>query len=361
MVNICVIGAGNGGQALAAYFAMKGFDTSLFNRSSWRIAPIIENKRIKLEGEVKGVYEISFATTNLEEAMKDRKLLMVVVPAFAHKQIAEKMAPFVEDGQIILLNPGRTGGALEFKNVFKSKGVKKDVIIAEAQTFIFASRMSNPGVVKIFRIKNAVPIAALPSKRNDELKEVMREVMPEFEVADNIIYTSFNNIGAVFHPATLLLNAARIESTAGKFEFYLEGISNSVAKVLEKVDEERCKVMKIFGAEPLTSVNWLKYAYDVTGKNLYEAIHNNSGYQGILAPPSIDNRYITEDVPMSLVPISSFGKEFGVQTPVIDSVINLANVMMEKDYFKEGRTVESLGLKGKKIEEILKLLEEGDE
>jgi opine dehydrogenase len=307
------------------------------------------------------VYEISFATTNLEEAIKGRKLLMVVVPAFAHKQIAEKMAPFVEDGQIILLNPGRTGGVLEFKNVFKNKGVKKDVIIAEAQTFIFASRMSNPGVVKIFRIKNAVPIAALPSKRNDELKEVMKEVMPEFEVADNIIYTSFNNIGAVFHPATLLLNAARIESTAGKFEFYLEGISNSVAKVLEKVDEERCKVMKIFGAEPLTSVNWLKYAYDVTGKNLYEAIHNNSGYQGILAPPSIDNRYITEDVPMSLVPISSFGKEFGVQTPVIDSVINLANVMMEKDYFKEGRTVESLGLKGKKIEEILKLLEEGDE
>jgi len=361
MVNICVIGAGNGGQALAAYFAMKGFDTSLFNRSSWRIAPIIENRRIKLEGEVKGVYEISFATTNLEEAMKGRKLLMVVVPAFAHREIAETMAPFVEDGQIILLNPGRTGGVLEFKNVFKNKGVNKDVIIAEAQTFIFASRMSNPGVVKIFRIKNAVPIAALPSKRNGELKEVMKDVMPEFEVADNIIYTSFNNIGAVFHPATLLLNAARIESTAGKFEFYLEGISNSVARVLEKVDEERCNVMKIFGVEPLTSVNWLKYAYDVTGKNLYEAIHNNSGYQGILAPPSIDNRYITEDVPMSLVPMSSFGKEFGIQTPVIDSIIHLANVMMGKDYFKDGRTVESLGLKGKKVEEILKLLEEGDE
>jgi len=58
--------------------------------------------------------------------------------------------------------------------------------------------MSNPGVVKIFRIKTLYQIAALPSKRNDELKEVMREVMPEFEVADNIIYTSFNNIGAVF-------------------------------------------------------------------------------------------------------------------------------------------------------------------
>lgn len=361
MINICIIGAGNGGQALAAYFAMKGFDTSLFNRSKWRIEPIIESKRIKLEGEVKGTYQISFATTNLEEAIKGRKLLMVVVPAFAHREVAERIAPFVEDGQIILLNPGRTGGALEFKNVFKSKGIKKDVIIAEAQTFVFASRMSNPGVVKILRIKNAVPIAALPSKRNSELKEVMNQVMPEFEIVDNVIYTSFNNIGAVFHPATLILNAARIESTAGRFEFYLEGITNSVAKVLEKVDEERCQVMKIFGVKPLTSVNWLKYAYDVTGKNLYEAIHNNSGYQGIIAPPSIENRYITEDVPMSLVPISSFGKEYGVNTPIINSIIYLANVMMGEDYFENGRSVASLGLKGKKIEKIIKLVEEGDE
>lgn len=359
-ITISVIGAGNGGQALAGYFAMKGFDTSLFNRSRWRIEPIIENRKIKLEGEVKGSFQISFATTNIEEAMKNRKLIMVVVPAFAHRDIAEKIAPFVEDGQIIVLNPGRTGGALEFFNIFKKMGVKKDVIIAEAQTFIFASRMSNPGVVKIFKIKNAVPISSLPSKRNSELKEVMEKVMPEFEIVQNIIYTSFNNIGAVFHPATLILNAGRIESTFGKFEFYLEGITLSVSKILEKIDEERCNVMRIFGVEPLTSINWLKYAYDVTGKNLYEAIHNNSGYQGITAPPSIENRYITEDVPMSLVPISSFGKEFGINTPIIDATILYANVMMGQDYFKIGRSVESLGLKGKSVEEIIKIIEEGE-
>lgn len=361
MIKISIIGAGNGGQALCAYLSMKGFDTSLYNRSRWRIEPIIESKKIKVEGEVKGIAEISFATTDIEEAIKGRKLIMVVVPAFAHREIAERIAPFVEDGQIILLNPGRTGGALEFKKVFKLKEVKKDILVAEAQTFIFASRMSNPGVVKIFRIKNAVPISAIPAKRNDELKEIMREVMPEFEVVPNTIYTSFNNIGAVFHPATLILNAARIESTAGKFEFYLEGITLSVAKVLERIDEERCLVMKKFGVEPLTSLNWLKYAYDVSGKNLYEAIHNNSGYQGILAPPSIDNRYITEDVPMSLVPISSFGKEFGIKTDTIDSIITLANIMMGENYFETGRTVESLGLKGKTPEEIVKYLEEGDE
>ena len=161
MIKISVVGAGNGGQALAGYLAMKGFDVSLFNRSRRRIYPIIQTRSIKIEGSVvEGEYKISFATTKIDEAIKGRKLILIVVPAFAHKELAEKMVPFLEDGQIIVLNPGRTGGALEFYNVLKSKGLKKDVIIAEAQTFIFASRMSNPGVTRIFRIK--MPCQFLP-------------------------------------------------------------------------------------------------------------------------------------------------------------------------------------------------------
>jgi opine dehydrogenase len=185
------------------------------------------------------------------------------------------------------------------------------------------------------------------------------QIMPEFEIAPNTIYTSFNNIGAVFHPAVLLLNAGRIESSAGKFEFYLEGITPSVARVLEKIDEERCRVMKALGEEPMTAKEWLNYAYDVQGEDLHDAIHNNPGYQGIMAPPSIANRYILEDVPMSLVPISSFGEMLGIDTPTIDSIIHIASVMMRRDFWKEGRTVETLGLTGKSVEEIRRFVTEG--
>lgn len=361
MIKITVIGAGNGGQALAGYLAMKGFDVALFNRSKRRIYPIIETHKIKMEGQIEGEYEVSFATTKIDEAIKGRKLIMIVVPAFAHRELAEKMAPFLEDGQIVVLNPGRTGGALEFFNTLKRKGLKKDVIVAEAQTFIFASRMSNPGVTRIFRIKNAVPVSALPASRNPELAETLLGTMPEFEIVSSIIPTSFNNIGVVFHPATLLLNAARVETTAGKFEFYFEGISPSVAKVLEKIDEERCKVMKLFNVQPMTAKEWLNYAYDVEGRNLYHAIRNNEGYRGIYAPTSLNNRYLLEDVPMSLVPISSFGKEFGIETSVIDSIINIANVMLDVNFWERGRTVADLGLKGWSIEKIIKFVEEGEE
>lgn len=359
-MKICIIGAGNGGQALAAYLALKGFDVSLYNRSAWRIAPIMKTNKIKVEGEINATAEISFATTEIDKAIKGRQLLMIVVPAFAHREIAKRVSPYLEDGQILVLNPGRTAGALEFYNTLKEEGVKKDIVIAEAQTFVFASRASNPGVVRIFRIKNAVPVAALPANKNNELEKTLLRVMPEFEIAPNTLHTSFNNIGAVFHPATIILNTGWVESTFGKFEFYFEGISQSVAKVLEAIDDERCQVAKKFGIEPMTAVQWLGYAYDVRGSNLYDAIHNNEGYRGIQAPTSLENRYILEDVPTSLVPISAFGKVVNVDTPIIDSVIRLASLMMGIDFFKEGRNFHRLHLENKTVEQIKHIMEVGE-
>ncbi|AEH51562.1 NAD/NADP-dependent octopine/nopaline dehydrogenase family protein [Pseudothermotoga thermarum] len=360
-MKICVIGAGNGGQALAAFLALRGHDVALYNRSEWRIAPIIKTRKIKVEGEINATAQISFATTDIAEAMKDRELIMVVLPANAHREIATKMAPHLKDGQVVVLNPGRTAGALEFYNVLKELNVKKDITIAEAQTFIFASRMSNPGVVRIFRIKNAVPVAALPSTKNPQLERTLIKVMPEFEIVESTLYTSFNNIGAVFHPATIILNAGWVETTFGKFEFYFEGISKSVAKVLEAIDFERCEIARKFGIEPMTAVQWLAYAYDVRGSDLYEAIHKNEGYRGIQAPTSLDNRYITEDVPTSLVPLSAFGKLVNVPTPTIDSIIQIASVIMGVDYFKEGRNFERLHLEGKTVEQVKRIMERGEE
>lgn len=358
-MNITIIGAGNGGLALAGFLAMRGFDITIYNRSMKRISSFMKSKLIRLEGEINGTVKVKNVTNNLKEAIENADIIMIVVPAFAHAELANKIAPYVKDNQIFILNPGRTFGALEFYNIIKSKNLEKDVIIAETQTFLFASRTSNPGVSHIFRVKNAVPISAIPATKNLKLKEVIEDIIPEFQVVDSILYTSFNNIGAVFHPATLILNAGRVESTFGKFEFYLEGITPSVSKVLEKIDNERCSVARTLGIEPMTAIEWLNYAYDVMGSNLYEAIHNNGGYQGIIAPPSLFNRYIFEDVPMSLVPISEMGKKLGIKTPAIDSIIYLSSIMMGHDFYKEGRTLEKLKIKHMSLDEIRKLILEG--
>lgn len=347
-----VLGAGHGGQALAGYLALKGFEVRLFNRTPERLRPIQLLGGIQVEGEISGFAPIPVATSDIREAIAGAQVIMVVTPATGHRDIAERLSPHLEDDQTIVLNPGRTGGALEVRQVLRETSCTKRVVIAEAQTFIFASRIGGPAQVRIFRVKNSIPVAALPAYQTVKVVQTLRTALPQFIPEDNVLKTSFNNIGAVFHPTITILNAARIESTHGEFDYYIEGVTPSIALVLEGVDEERVKVAEALGVRAITAREWLYSAYDVSGRNLFEAIQNNAGYQGIRAPSTIFNRYITEDVPTSLVPIASLGKMLGVPTPTIDSLIHLACVLHKRDYWKEGRTVEKLGLQGLSVKGI---------
>lgn len=356
----CVLGAGHGGMAMAGHLAVMGVPVSLYNRSQPRIEPIRLTGGIELSGAVQGFGAVPVATTDPAEAIEGAKVLMVVVPATGHRFMAEQVAPHLVDGQIILLNPGRTGGAFEFHNTLREKGVTADVVVAEAQTLIYAARSINPAQVKVFGIKNTIPVAALPGHRTVEVVKALRPVYPQFVPGDNVLKTSLDNIGAIFHPALTVLNAGRIESTRGDFQFYMDGITPSVAHILEALDAERVAVAAALGIRAMTAREWLYVAYDAPGKTLYDAIQNNPGYVGITAPGFVDHRYIWEDVPMSLIPIASLGELLGVETPAIRSVVHLACLLNGTDYWAMGRTAERMGLLGLSARQICHLAMEGE-
>jgi opine dehydrogenase len=355
----CVLGAGHGGLAMAGHLALMGFDVRLYNRSPERLLPITSMGGISVEGAVEGFGRIAVATSDPAEALRGAQVLMVVVPATAHRDIAEAVAPHVVDGQIIVLNPGRTFGALEFRQVLTGAGVTADVVVAEAQTLIYASRATNPGQVHIFRIKNSIPLASITAYRTPAVLPVVRHAYPQFVPGDNVFKTSFDNIGAVFHPALVVLNAGWIEDVS-EFQFYIQGCTPSVARVLERLDAERVAVAEAVGIRAMTARQWLYFAYEATGRGLHEAMHANPGYRGIMAPAALHMRYLLEDVPMSLVPMASLGGMLGVPTPTINAVIDMAEALLGMDFRSEGRTVERLGIQGLSVRE-LRLLAIGEE
>jgi opine dehydrogenase len=359
-LNFCVLGAGHGGLAMAGHLALMGFNVSLYNRGRKRIRAVIQRKGIRVEGEVKGFGEIQLASTNIKECLKGVDVLMVVVPSIAHRFIAQTCAPYLKEHQIVILNPGRTGGALEFYNVLKEQGIKRFPFIAEAQTFIYASRALGPAHAKIFSIKNSVPLATLPAYWIPGVLKVINRAFPQFIPGDNIFKTSFENIGAVFHPALTILNAGWIEETHGDFEYYVQGASESIAKILEKLDKERLEVAAALGIKVMSAKAWLYTAYSATGKDLREAIYDNPGYRGIRAPERLHHRYVDEDVPMSLVPLASLGNMLKVETPTIKAIIHLASIIRGVNFWEKGRTVEKLGIKGMSIKEIRLLAVTGE-
>lgn len=357
--NISVFGAGHGGKAMAAHLALRGANVTLYNRTWQNIQAIKERGGISLAStfELSGFGKLFRVTSNIEEAVRNSQLLMIVVPAFAHAEMAKKISPYLEDGQIIVLNPGRTFGAFEFRKVLSENGCEKDVIVSETQTFIYASRSEGPAQAFIHRIKDAVPLAAFPATQTKLVLEALDPYYPQFINGKTILHTGLDNIGAIFHPTITLHNAGWIEATGGDFEFYTQGVTPSIALVMEAIDRERIRIGNALGIQLLTACDWLRLAYDSKGENLFEAIRNQEGYRGISAPPTINHRYINEDIPMSLVPMASLGQILGIRVRGMESIIRLASIIRKVDYWESGRTVERLALSHQTMEELLSMVE----
>jgi opine dehydrogenase len=357
-----VIGAGNGGKAMAAHLALMGFSVTLYNRTPEHVAAVKTRGGVDLAGHEDvphGFGKLDLVTSDMGEALEGANVVMVVVPATAHADIARATAPHLRDGQIVVLHPGRTGGTLEFVHVLRQCECETDVTVAEAETLIYAARSDGPAQARIFRIKDAVPLAALPATRTPRVLEALFDAYPGFIDGKNVLQTSLNNMGAIFHPALTLLNAGRIESTGGEFQFYIDGVTPSVALVLEALDRERVTVAASLGIRAQTGMEWLRMAYDASGETLHEAIHNQPGYRGIKAPATLNHRYITEDVPMSLVPIAAIGQRYGVQVRGMDSIIRLACIVHHTDYWRRGRTLDRMGIEGLSVGEITQYVMEG--
>jgi len=357
-----VIGAGNGGRAMAAHLAIMGFEVTLFNRTPENIASIKTRGGIQLESsDPAGPYgfaRLACVTSSMEEAIRNADIIMVVTPANAHYSIAVTASPYLKREQLVILNPGRTLGAIEFSRVLELNGCAQGVTVAEAQTFIYASRSEGPAQARIFRVKDAVPLAALPASETPRVLELLASAYPQFIDGVNVLQTGLNNIGAIFHPTISLFNMGWIESTQGDFQFYLDGVTPTVAHMMEVMDRERVTVASAVGVRAVTAMEWLKIAYNTDGNNLYEAIHNQPGYRGIKAPISFSHRYITEEIPMSLIPIASLGKRFGVSVRGIDSSIRLACIAHRTDYWRQGRTLECLGIDHLSVSELTHYVQE---
>ena len=359
-----VIGAGHGGKTMAAHLALMGLDVTLYNRTAANVEAIRRRKGIDLEsyeGGPHGFGRLAVVTSEMGDAFAQADVAMVVVPSSAHADIARAAAPHLRDGQIVILHPGRTLGAIEFAHVLRKSGCQADVTVAEAETFIYASRSDGPAQAHIFRIKEAVPLAALPATRTQQVLDAICPVYPQYIDGGNVLQTGLNNMGAIFHPALTLLNAGRIENTGGEFQFYIDGVTTSVARVLEVLDRERVTVAASLGIRGRTAMEWLKMAYDATGEDLHEAIHNQVGYYGIMAPRSLNHRYITEDIPMSLVPIAALGQRYGVSVRGMDSIIRLACIIHRTDYWRRGRTLDKLGIDQMSVSEVMHYVNEGGE
>lgn len=334
--NYCVIGAGHGGQALAAYLAHLGNSTILYNRTKTVIDQIKSMGGIQLHGMIETMVKNIQATHILKDALNESEIIMICIPAHAHEEIAMQMAPFLNENHKIVINPGRTLGAYLFKQYLVSAGCDLDIPICETDTFVLTSRKVRPGVSQIFSRKKKLRVAALNPEHSEIIYEALKPSFNMIQMEESVLVTSLSNIGMLFHPFPALMNLARIEC-GDTYHHYKEGITPLVANVIEKLDEERLALAKAFKIEIPSAFEWLDIVYGSQGESLYLRLQATSQYDDILSPTDITTRYIYEDIPTGIVPMLELAKLANTPHKHMDLVLELANSLYYIDFTVIGR------------------------
>ena len=337
-----IIGAGNGGQAMAAYFSLKGKEITIYDAFRDTVDRLNELGKIVLEGVEEGVGKIRFADTDMGKVIEGASVIWVVLPSMYHENIAEKMAPHLSDGQTVILSPAAALGTMEFMQILRKNGCSADVTLAGACTLLFACRMKENGRVTINGKKKWLTISAYPASRNGRLKEEIGEFIPEYEFADNIIKVFLDNKNYAVHPGPTLLYSAMIEKGID-FEYYID-MGDAQIRLVEAIDAESIRIAEAFGiTENLPIAEFFKKTYGYEGDSFRNLINTADCYKGISGPKSLSVRYLQEDVPYALKGIQILARIAGVPTPAIDAVVGMAYVL-KGDELDEGRTYRSVGL-----------------
>lgn len=357
---VAVLGGGNGGHALAADLTLAGHEVRLFEMEgfSHRMQSVFDTKKIECVGPVlSGTATIHAVTSNIDEAIQGAEIILIATPAFAHNSYANLLADKINSDQLVVLLPG-TLGSLEFKNIWRNLNTHSDVVIAESDTLPYATRLEGPGQVRI-NVKITVQVGVLPATKTDWAHELLKDILP-VKMVQNVLEAGLSSMNPIDHPPGTILNAGRIERSNGEFYIYEEGMTPSVIRVMEQLDEERLKIGRLFGLNLMTIAELLHTSGYGPKGSTWEVLNGSVSLTPIKGPTSLNSRYLTEDIPYGLKTFASIAKNYELETPVMNSMITLGSILVDQTFEDNHRSVVQLGIEGWSIEDILNYVKTGD-
>ncbi|MFB0520967.1 MAG: NAD/NADP octopine/nopaline dehydrogenase family protein [Desulfatiglandales bacterium] len=380
---VAVLGGGACAQTFAAELALTGHKVSLYELPE--LAPetlgeVLKTHEIELSGKQlnfkwfrrDGVAKVDVVTTEIAEALRGAGLVIVAIPAKGHKPFFEKMIPCLEDGQMISIFPDNFG-SLMLRNMMREKGQDVDVIIGGWSSMPYGVRMVEPGKLDcILRIRELI-CDALPSKDGDKFFETLKGLpvfdgTVELKRGDTIIAVDLSNPNPVIHVPGSILNVGAMEVSEmegtlgipkGKYSMYKHGMSPAVSRVQFAFYQEERKIADAMG------IKMAEYREDqFFWKGSIMGIEYWVPFVDVIMPPivgpdSVEHRYFTEDIPVGTVMRYHLAKKFGVDVPIIESLIRLGSVVCKRDFLKEGVSPRELGIEDLNKEEIIRYIKEG--
>lgn len=252
------------------------------------------------------------------------------------------LADHLKDGQVLVVAPGRSLGALETAWLLRIGGCTADVTIVEAQGLPFW--YDEAGSILTLSQVAPMPAATLPSGR-PEILSALKKYFPNLVTFDSVLGSGFSDGSALVEVPTLLMGGPSLQSGAASIPMggqYLENnrtfaslIGPAHKAVISKLTEERHLVAKSFGIRNLPSSDEM---IDTYGGSL------RGDYSRPIPSHKMSKSLLRCGVIGSLVPLKSAGNIANIQVPVTTAIITLASSVLGADVSAAGRRLEAIGI-----------------
>lgn len=352
-MRVALLGAGAGGASAVVELTRAGHEVRWWARREETLDPFRAAGGVRHEGLLgSGVARPGFLSSDLAGVIQDADAAVVALPTFSHGSVARALAAAGwPSTHPVILNPGHTGGALEFSTAWGTGAPP----VAELSTLTYVARKLAPGSVTISGHARTVRVAALPG--GDLAVALARDLFPSAAPVPDVIASGLSNANLVLHPPGAILGAAWVEATGGDFTFYVQGMTPGVGRVLEALDAERLEVAAAFGhrlpnlLEEMRAIGTVE-AGTPPGTPFAEAIAAAEANRFIRAPGSLDHRYYREDFGHCVLAFTEIAAIAGVPVPVASSLFTVAEQLLGGDLRARGRTAEVMGIAGLTREEL---------
>jgi len=361
--HVTVLGAGPDAQALACQCLSEGAEVTMFSAYGRELAPLREAGAVNVRGAGPvGNYQIDQEavpsirlTSELDGALASAEVIFVTGPVLKQRTYSMVLAGHLRDGQILVLAPGRSLGAVEMSWYLRVGGNKASISIVEPQALPWWVHKEGATL----NLSSIGPAAAgiLPGDRQNVL-QALQVYLPNSRENATIVQSGFADGSGLVEVPALMLGGPGMPAGGPKLPIggvalpeqatFRNLIGAQHLDVVRALAAERRSVASRWGVRDLPSdEEWL---------DLYAGASSGDGARPV---PDDDQAHhlVRCAVIGSLVPLVSAARVADVAVPATEAMVTLVCSVLGGDLLNAGRRLDTIGLAAPDLDGARRALE----
>tara|TARA_Y100000588_G_scaffold288514_1_gene306912 strand:- start:5 stop:1192 length:1188 start_codon:yes stop_codon:yes gene_type:complete len=346
---IAILGAGTEGCALACLCLAAGCEVTLFSAYARDLEPLKQRGAITVRGTGPvGTYQINQSevpsialSSSLDESVLGADAIFLTGPVLKQRTYAMVLGGHLTDGQVVVIAPGRTLGAVETAWYLRVGGNSSAISIVELQSLPFWVQ-DRDGLLYLTKT-GSVPTAVLPSSNTGVLR-TLTALIPELIPVASVLHSGFGDASGLVEVVGLTLGGLALQDGQASLPAGAESLEERyVFRTL--LGERHNRIVSTLAVERRTvATRWGVRNLPSTGEWLDQFAGTINGNTVRPVPDKIQADNMIRCATMgSLVPLQSAAQLAGIPVPATSAMIELAHQSIGGDLLHAGRRLDSMG------------------